>query len=58
MKIFLDTNSESWEDMEDGVQHSAAVRAGVTSIVTRNKKDFTLSSLTVLTPEEFIAGQL
>lgn len=49
--------SDGWADFEDSVQHNAALRAGASCIVTRNKKDFAQASLPVMTPEEFVQTQ-
>ncbi len=44
----------SWPDFEDAIQYSAAKKAGVAFIVTRNKKDFVKSDIAVLLPSELI----
>jgi hypothetical protein len=41
-------------DFEDAVQHEAAVRSGVNTIVTRNVTDYKKATLTVLTPAELL----
>lgn len=43
-----------WKDFEDALQSFAAEQAGIEYIITRNKKDFEKSTLTTLTPDEFI----
>ncbi|MBQ9179538.1 MAG: PIN domain-containing protein, partial [Firmicutes bacterium] len=43
-----------WKDFEDAVQYVAAKRIGIDYIVTRNKKDFKLSEIPVLTPTEVL----
>ena len=41
-------------DYEDAVQCAAAVAAGLDGIVTRNTKDYALSSIPVYSPVEFL----
>ena len=43
-----------WKDYEDATQNATALRAEGDCIVTRNKKDFTNSSLPVYTPAELL----
>lgn len=45
-------------DFEDAVQNAAAIESRIDIIVTRNKADYRTSSLTVLTPDEFVAAHL
>ena len=47
--------SSNISDFEDAVMVETALRSKVDSIVTRNKKDFTNSPVTVYSPAEFIA---
>ena len=42
-----------WSDYEDATQYRCAKESNVDCIVTRNKKDFKLSDIEVLTPDEF-----
>jgi predicted nucleic acid-binding protein len=51
----LRARSLNWPDFEDAVVESAAESHGCAQIVSRNVKDFKKSSLTVLTPEEYLA---
>lgn len=51
--IYASCDSE-WKDYEDGVQYFAAQKQGCNYIVTRNPKDFTLSDIEVLTPDQAI----
>ena len=44
-----------FKDFEDGVQNFCAVEANHKIIVTRNTKDFKESSLSILTPKEFLS---
>lgn len=46
--------NEAYSDLEDGLQIVCAAEKGVDCIVTRNKKDFTATSIKVLLPEEFL----
>lgn len=43
-------------DYEDAVIEQAALACGATTIITRNVKDFKVSSLPALKPEEYISG--
>lgn len=43
-----------FKDFEDALQFNSALEAGAEIIITRNKKDFILSSLPVLTPTEYL----
>ena len=43
-----------WKDYEDATQYRSAIDEQADCIVTRNKKDYKLSSIAVLTPAEFI----
>lgn len=43
-----------WNDFEDAVQSATASRIGADYIITRNIKDFKNSSVTALTPAEFL----
>jgi len=43
-----------WDDFEDSVQFTVGNDLSVDYIVTRNIKDFSSSSIDVVTPEQFI----
>ncbi|QTL99752.1 PIN domain-containing protein [Iocasia frigidifontis] len=43
-------------DFEDELIYVCAERANIDYIITRNKKDFTNSTITVITPEEFLTS--
>lgn len=43
-----------WNDGEDCIQYQSALSAGCDYILTRNKKDFALSTIPAMTPEEFL----
>ena len=45
----------SFRDFEDAVQYYSAVQAKSECLITRNKSDFKVDALPVLTPEEFLA---
>lgn len=45
-----------FDDFEDAVQHEAAVVAGAQVIVTRNAPDFSLATVTVMSPNELLAA--
>jgi len=47
--------ASDFNDFEDAIQHSCAIENNLTTIVTRNVKDYKKPSITVLTPETFIA---
>ena len=48
--LALDSN---WEDFEDALVYQAAVSIGARVIITRNEKDFSLSSIPALSPTDF-----
>jgi hypothetical protein len=53
--LLLAIDSE-FADFEDAVQYQTSLNStGIKHIVTRNKKDFKLSSIPALTAEEFVA---
>lgn len=43
----------TWEDFGDALVHQAAVSIGAHAIVTRNERDFSLSSIPALSPADF-----
>lgn len=43
-----------WPDFEDALQYESAVAHGCNIIITRDKKGFLKSKITVLNPEEFL----
>ena len=45
-----------FRDFEDGLQNFCAEEGKLTTIVTRNSKDYSSSSLVIQTPKEFLAG--
>ena len=52
--VFLEAINSSFKDLDDAVQNFAAIETGLEVIVTRNKKDFTHSQLSIMTPNELI----
>jgi predicted nucleic acid-binding protein len=44
-----------WDDFEDCVQNIAAENIEAEYIITRNKKDFKDSDISIVTPEEFLS---
>lgn len=46
-------NDNKFDDIEDSCQHQIAISAGCDCILTFNKKDFSFSSLKVMSPKEF-----
>lgn len=48
----VDLLQSDWKDYEDATQYRCAREANADCIVTRNKKDFQLSEIEVLTPVE------
>ena len=44
-----------WEDYEDAIQTVTAQRIHANHIITRNVKDFVDSTITALSPKEFLS---
>lgn len=54
-KSIIRTSLKSkFKDFEDGVQNYCAKKAGIKIIVTRDKKDYRESDLSIYSPEEFL----
>ena len=47
--------ASDFNNFEDAIQYSCAIENNLTTIVTRNVKDYKKASIAVLTPETFIA---
>ncbi|MCF6149428.1 MAG: PIN domain-containing protein [Candidatus Kuenenia sp.] len=47
--------TSDFRDFEDAVQYYSAVQAKADCLITRNKSDYKVDRLPVLTPEEFMA---
>lgn len=46
--------STSWSDIEDAIQYKCSMHHQASCIITRNKRDFTLSEIPVYSPDEWI----
>ncbi|MCC5906983.1 MAG: PIN domain-containing protein [Balneolaceae bacterium] len=53
-QVLFDALHSGFEDYEDSVLHQSALTSNLDSIISRNKKDFKLSELSVYTPKEYI----
>jgi predicted nucleic acid-binding protein len=47
--------ASDFNDFEDAIQYSCAIENNLTTIITRNVKDYKKATIKVLTPESFIA---
>lgn len=47
--------ASGFNDFEDAIQYSCAIENNLTTIITRNVKDYKKAAVSVLTPEAFIA---
>ena len=47
--------ASDFNDFEDAIQYSCAIENNLSTIITRNIKDYKKASIDVLTPETFIA---
>lgn len=47
--------ASDFSDFEDAIQYSCAIEYGLTTIVTRNIKNYKKASIRVLTPDAFIS---
>lgn len=56
MKIFVKSLSTAslFHDIEDAMQHYAAVQSGCEAIITRNVKDFVHADIPVFSPADFL----
>ncbi len=50
--------TSGFADFEDAVQNAAADHEGMDIILTRNKADFSMSALPILTPADFVSAHL
>ena len=46
--------NSKFDDYEDSVLHESALKAGLDGIVTRDRKDFRYSTITIFDPEELL----
>ncbi len=53
-QIIQKTLDSRFHDLEDGITHYAAISEGVSTIVTRNVKDFAASEIKAVTPTVLI----
>lgn len=51
----VDMLDSGWKDYEDATQHRSAIEEQADCIVTRNKKDYTASTIEVQTSAEFVS---
>ena len=54
-RVLAAARNNDFDDFEDSMQNESALIAGVDYIITRNKKDFKNSTISVLSPEEFLS---
>ncbi|MDD7014241.1 MAG: hypothetical protein PUI24_04570 [Spirochaetales bacterium] len=52
--VLAAARNTDFSDFEDSMQNESAMIAGVDYIITRNKKDFDKSTVSDITPEEFL----
>ena len=53
-QIAIKAFKSSFKDFEDAMQYNSALSEGCDVIITRNKKDFTESTIPVMEPQEFL----
>jgi predicted nucleic acid-binding protein len=53
----LALSDDNFPDFEDGLQYYSAIENEIDVIITRNKKDFKNSKISVLTAKEFLAKE-
>jgi predicted nucleic acid-binding protein len=53
----LALSDDNFPDFEDGLQYYSAIENQIDVIITRNKKDFKNSKISVLTAKEFLAKE-
>ena len=54
-KVINQAIDSDFDDFEDAIQYHCAIRAKALYLITRNPADFPRSSLTIVTPAEFLA---
>jgi len=47
--------SSGFNDFEDAIQYSCAIENNLSVLITRNIKDYKMATITIMTPEAFIA---
>ena len=50
--------TSDFKDFEDAIQYYSAVQVRADCIITRNKDDYIVDKIPVLTPEEFLASKI
>ncbi len=53
-KVIEQSLNSDFNDFEDAIQYFTAVNNGLTLLLTRNKRDYKKSKISVLTAEEFL----
>lgn len=54
-EVVLQALNSNFKDFEDALQNFAAIKSGeIEAILTRNVKDYTLSEISVFTPESYL----
>ena len=53
-RVLAAAKNDGFNDFEDSMQNESAIFAGVDYIITRNKKDFESSTVSVVAPDEFL----
>lgn len=53
-RVLAAAKNDGFNDFEDSMQNESAIFAGVDYIITRNKKDFGSSTVSVVAPDEFL----
>jgi predicted nucleic acid-binding protein len=57
-RIIQNSFESKMEDFEDAIQFYSALEAKCAAIITRNKRDFEISTdIVILTPEEFLSKE-
>ncbi|MEO8761612.1 MAG: PIN domain-containing protein, partial [Bacteroidia bacterium] len=50
--------ASDFNDFEDAIQYYAAIENGITTLVTRNLKDYKKSTIKIMTPETYLTKTL
>jgi len=53
-KVIEQSLNSDFNDFEDAIQYFTAVNNGINLLLTRNKRDYKKSKITILTAEEFL----
>ncbi len=57
-QVVIDALQSSFRDFEDALQNFSAAMSEIQILITRNIRDYKWSSLSVMTPEQFLATNL